>query len=118
MTPAAENGHKNTAAKQLPLWLRPAVPTIRKLLKNGATNQRGNPLPHALRLYSVQPAIAAMVIIGSAPVSDYVMLLYSIIRRKSTLISGQDALQTGNVLLFIHMGVFPKLAFPKQIRSR
>ena len=36
-----EEGRKNTAAKQLPSWLRPAVPTIRKLLKNGALNQRG-----------------------------------------------------------------------------
>jgi hypothetical protein len=35
------------------LWLRPAVPTIRKLLKNGAQNPRGTPLQHALRLYSV-----------------------------------------------------------------
>ena len=44
MSSALEKGRKNTAAKQLPLWLRPAVPTIRKLLKNGALNQRVYPL--------------------------------------------------------------------------
>ena len=49
---SAENGRKNTAAKQLPLWLRPAVPTYRKLLKNGAPIQEGPSPPFALRLYS------------------------------------------------------------------
>ena len=44
MVPTSEKGRKNTAAKQLPSWLRPAVPTIRKLLKHGAPNQRGIPL--------------------------------------------------------------------------
>ena len=29
---SAEKGHNNTAAKQLPLWLRPAVSTIRSYL--------------------------------------------------------------------------------------
>ena len=43
ITLSAKNGRKNTTAKQLPLWLRPAVPTIRKLLKNGALNQRVYP---------------------------------------------------------------------------
>ena len=52
MASAPEKGRKNTAQKQLPSWLRPAVPTIRKLLKNGALIQRGIPLNHALRLYS------------------------------------------------------------------
>ena len=38
---SVENGYKNAAAKQLPLWLHPAVPTIRSYLNQGAPNRRG-----------------------------------------------------------------------------
>ena len=46
-----KKGHNNTAAKQLPLWLRPAVPTIRSYLYAAHQTRGLYFTPHAMRLY-------------------------------------------------------------------
>ena len=50
LIPSAERGHNNTAAKQLPLWLHPAVSTLRSYFY-GRIKQEGCVSPLMLRAY-------------------------------------------------------------------
>ena len=56
MALAPEKRRKNTAAKQLPSWLRPAAPTLRKILLYGPPKQKSIVLPlSSLRLFIQLP---------------------------------------------------------------
>ena len=57
MEATPEKGRKNTAVKQLPLWLHPAVSTIRSYPNNGTTIKRESPWLYYVPLLSFQAIV-------------------------------------------------------------
>ena len=78
MGSALEKGRNNTAAKQLPSWLHPAVPTIRRYSKMAQQTKGNHPSLYYVPLFSYQ----AIVIIIGVRTFQLILLYYTYKYRK------------------------------------